>query len=257
MIKTNIEVQRENEYFKQWKEYSKKLDEYNSLGFVLKAFALKPVEPVKAKPLKVGERFAIKYGQICVPIHSEEVIYTHGLDMHVIDTIGSLGIGKDFDEMWTIVEYQEDGTFKDLLTGIVLSRGIIARDPYEIFYDRNLDESLKQLIDTPFGISGCNTHFVNQDVVVELTEITPEIQSLFQNETIPAMDQIMEAMGKKRAKNEEVINNWLESYIIANESVINFISVNYPKLLASHLEFIESLKNINESSKEKTLIIEP
>ncbi len=251
MIKTNVELQRMMQNEQERENYQRQLFEYNHLRLWERLFTSAPEKPVAIDPqIKVGERFAIQYGQLSAPLHLENVVDSPGSYIHLLD-YGPIGIDSRYDGMWTIVEYQGNNIFKDLLTGEYISKGLFVEDVYYSPGTAFLGEDdIEQLYEVPFGIHSdylrASVYGNIGDVEITLTEITPEINQLIEEETIPVIDEIMNAIERQKSSNVRFINSWLTSYIRANEDMVRFISYNYPRRLKRQLNYIESLKRIRE-----------
>lgn len=250
MIKTSVESRRKRQNKQAEKIYNQELSEYYRLGFWDRLLSSKPKKPEEIDPrIKVGERFAIKYWQLCAPLHLEEVVSTPGSYIHLLE-YGPIGIDSRFDDMWTIVEYQEDGTFIDLLTGESISKGLFVEDVYSSpgRASHLSERDIEQLYEVPFGIRSVNSRAsIFGDVEIPLTEITSGINRLIEEETIPVIDEIMEAMGRQKTHNIEFINSWLKSYIESNKDIVGFILYNHPGRYQRQLDYVESLEEISES----------
>ena len=90
----------------------------------------------KPKP-PVPLRFAIRYDRIGLPFrHTEEKIVSKDYSVFV-DSVDPIP-DKDIDNLWTVVEYDGDGLFTDLVTGCKFRLAHAEKKMHDII-DRKLD----------------------------------------------------------------------------------------------------------------------
>ena len=161
-------------------------------------------------------RFAIKYGQIGMPFRRTTFhdgwSYTSDWEEHDVDPI--VDDSEDsIDDLWTVVEYDGDDIFTDLVTGQKFRMSFKERRLTELMdlydkasYERNkkMEEGNKRVqemydgyVEVPLAIGGERSlHSLNTDIKESIL-----------NDTVPQKDKI----SKRLAKKEEIARYAVES----------------------------------------------
>lgn len=148
----------------------------------------------KPKP-PVSLRFAIRYDKIGLPFkHTEEKVLSKDYAVFV-DSVDPI-FDDDIDHLWTVVEYEGDGIFVDLVTGCKFRLAHYEKNMHEMFTGNHSYEEVEykriageygKIVDTPLAIASPE----------ELLSLDVNKKKAILDVTLPRAKEIKEKMGAK------------------------------------------------------------
>ena len=152
------------------------------------------------RTLQVGDRFAIKYGNLSTPIY---YMNEHPYSCAEIPTnYHSLDMG-DIANLWTVVEYIGDNQYLDLITGeIIIKQEKIddIKDTVTIEYEEEALQQQKDLLEHPIAIGRSNGYNYSG-----LTILTTEIKQSIMEESMTRQEEIISIIQEKKETARELI----------------------------------------------------
>lgn len=142
--------------------------------------------------IQVGDRFAVRYSSLesCI-CYLDEHPYTGAT---ITTSKCDLYLG-DYDELYTVVEYIGDGQYLDLVTGMIFVKRVLddtIKDTVTEEYQEEAIERKNLLIEHPISFrTSC--------------ELTTEIKKDIMDKTMPAQEEILEAIKKEEEKAREIV----------------------------------------------------
>lgn len=194
-----------------YQEYRERLEAYEDSFF--RMLKQKPSEPVSLEPdysdiefTKRGEIFAIQYKDIVGPIVKNYTKISYDCDRRKQKYPIELDSGRvlgDIGELWTIVECQGEGIYKDLTTGRIFTLPIKEEEVLDTVSqdtEERAREIKRELIESPLRLRVTEITIIPAGLTEEkpiidgnfpiLEEATPEKIDYFMTKTRPKEDEI-------------------------------------------------------------------
>mgnify|MGYP007056184824 CR=1 FL=1 len=166
----------------------------------------------KAEELRMGKRFAVKYGSITSPLAEEE---EH--PYYSVMIINPLWKAEEdsIDELWTVVEYIGEGKYLDLVTGEIYPTqklDITIRDTVTREYEEEALKDQEELLTNPLSIiSGRHRGLTETMLRPAVCELTPEIKKSILEETMPQQEHIQEVLAARKKFYIEKLKQFYET----------------------------------------------
>lgn len=180
------------EYDSSRQEYENNKYRYESMSPVAKL--VNRITGKKPKP-PVPLRFAIRYDRIGLPFrHTEEKIVSKDYSVFV-DSVDPIP-DKDIDNLWTVVEYDGDGLFTDLVTGCKFRLAHDEKKMHDMFngFHSYVTDEYKdivgkygKLVDHPLAIA-------SPDMLLDLSASK---KKFILDMTLPRAEEVKKKMGEK------------------------------------------------------------
>ena len=217
----------------------------------------------------VGEKYAIKYGDIVGPI--VDASYVDGLVSSTPGTYGreffdrtELKVGDDISSLWTVVEYTGDNQFIDLITGKTFGLPIEANSVLSTVRqdtEAQAKEIKHGLLEVPLSIrcskvlnlvygEGCgpDTELYYQPVsglLPVLYELSDDVKASIMLQTMPIKDNISQELADLEKQSRDNIEDYYTK--INNEQMDNLYNGAMQKSIEMHEEEVRAERErINE-----------
>ena len=213
--------------------YFKELSEYNSYSLLKRIFKFKPEKPEFDQ---IGNLYTIRYGDLTTSILDLKDVGPRGNQKdywyaYNYGSIVELNSDSEIDDLYAKLEYQGDGVYKDLITGMsfIISERVLSKGISNTFTDseESLHERLMRFplgfpifgeVLTPDGVTDKITYFSASRLFVEQKTLNPSINRIIEKYDEEMINSIKAYLKKKEEIALDAIKGFFDGKQIVSEA---------------------------------------